>query len=1341
MKRISKIIGLFAAVLILLQTLPVLAWNHFEEYSTVASQKRFSAMCVDETTDIAYISDDETDIKVFDFSSPKHIKQIGSIATNEKYTSMGVYSNYLYAVADGKARIDIFNVADSSKLLLVGKISSPGVNRIEIINDDLYVASPNALSKYSLRKSYMGMLTASVATEGNIPCIGFGETYTCYTSYSGRVKILSSENFEVLGTVDIPADYPLGCTIYNNTLYVANSNSGNKKILQVDISNPEKPVLASQYDTVTAFFKVKVMNNTLYAMGWPRRPMQKFSVDSKGYITEMDTVWSMKSASDCYSDGTYDIILSGSALLVYDSTFEVTHDMLPRLKTEKEISRGFKSKFTDISGSECEEAVINLEKTDIISGIDDTHFGPDKNVTLAEFLTSLEKALNYMLKAYQKGKFIDVKPCDSYADVIQTAVDKGLLDSYFIKDEKIKPTRELTYEEMAAIYIKACILEGELSDELEFKSEDGKLSEDYMKYAQSLGIFENVSAAETVTRDKFAISLNNFYNLIYHTPEFKEDGKYPVSENKAVSFTQLLVKDSETVVCDGSSWKQEPAIIRITDAVEPGELFNLYGEGFTKNTAVYAEKVTASQYPDAPSENAVKCKIHEIDSEGQFVITQLPKEVQPGAYVIWAENEYGYSRPKFMNAVRVDWIDRKEALYNVPFKVLGKNLCAKEFGGEMASGVALVNGDTSYDLKIESINPYCIEAVVPESVPVGRYTVAVTNDGNVWDVANDLTDGITEIEVAGNVTDPLNLKMAWANRFVWDNVIDVTKAPYNVARDGMTDCSAAVQKAIDDAKAAGGGMVYLPKGVYKIKHIALPSKVTLVGDGMENTTILYINNDPEDKRVLIDTKDDGATDGIIGIADFTIKVPEGNMIPRAFVWLGEVWGDNYYSRSLRTAKYIFMKGIRQDIPVDLPDDKAAKGGSGAILFADSDVLAEDNIFYGRTSGITSTNIGTYAYFINNHLTISSGHIFAIASKTVYEHNVFNFINDLVEHSYSQGLFCRSYAYAYRNSFKNQGEIDETTGEVICAESYMGETRMVGNVASCAGNTVSAVPTDGAADFLCGKSFLNVDYWDINNGQSYDSCYILITKGRGLGQYRKVVAADKEKREITIDTPWDIQPGPGSRFVLTSLIVGDLWYNNSSYHTLEGLSLYGNCVDCVVAGNREVDGSGTSMRSFIQRPSETTAQVVPSYFNRIADNEFLGVSKVAEGNNIRIHAETFEPTDASIFCYIAYGIDIKNNVLNDEGRPLRNNMDTWGEPGWPGRGILILGFTQDNLAGKKNYKGVIVEKNNVKMNAPCMEVYDIEGGSSGYGMAVYDNDFESPEESIIDNDKVITYIQD
>ena len=95
MKRISKIIGLFAAMLILLQTLPVLAWNHFEEYSTVVPQKRFSAMCVDETTDIAYISDDETDIKVFDFSSPKHIKQIGSIATNEKYTSMGIYSNYL----------------------------------------------------------------------------------------------------------------------------------------------------------------------------------------------------------------------------------------------------------------------------------------------------------------------------------------------------------------------------------------------------------------------------------------------------------------------------------------------------------------------------------------------------------------------------------------------------------------------------------------------------------------------------------------------------------------------------------------------------------------------------------------------------------------------------------------------------------------------------------------------------------------------------------------------------------------------------------------------------------------------------------------------------------------------------------------------------------------------------------------------------------------------------------------------------------------------------------------------------------------------------------------------
>ena len=69
---------------------------------------------------------------------------------------------------------------------------------------------------------------------------------------------------------------------------------------------------------------------------------------------------------------------------------------------------------------------------------------------------------------------------------------------------------------------------------------------------------------------------------------------------------------------------------------------------------------------------------------------------------------------------------------------------------------------------------------------------------------------------------------------------DVTKAPYNCPvqqlgqRDtlGDADCTAAIQAALDDAGKAGGGVVYLPAGYYRIEgYLTVPAGVELRGAG------------------------------------------------------------------------------------------------------------------------------------------------------------------------------------------------------------------------------------------------------------------------------------------------------------------------------------------------------------------------------------------------------------------------------------------------------------------------------------------------------------------------------
>lgn len=57
-------------------------------------------------------------------------------------------------------------------------------------------------------------------------------------------------------------------------------------------------------------------------------------------------------------------------------------------------------------------------------------------------------------------------------------------------------------------------------------------------------------------------------------------------------------------------------------------------------------------------------------------------------------------------------------------------------------------------------------------------------------------------------------------------IYNVTQAPYNADKTGATMASGAIQRAIDDANQAGGGIVFVPAGVYKSGNLTLKSNVT-----------------------------------------------------------------------------------------------------------------------------------------------------------------------------------------------------------------------------------------------------------------------------------------------------------------------------------------------------------------------------------------------------------------------------------------------------------------------------------------------------------------------------------
>jgi hypothetical protein len=91
------------------------------------------------------------------------------------------------------------------------------------------------------------------------------------------------------------------------------------------------------------------------------------------------------------------------------------------------------------------------------------------------------------------------------------------------------------------------------------------------------------------------------------------------------------------------------------------------------------------------------------------------------------------------------------------------------------------------------------------------------------------------------------------------NLFDVTKIPYNADKKGEKDATRAIQKAIDDAEAAGGGIVYLPAGTYKISVQSdsdtsvlkiTESNVVLRGDGPGQTYLFNKTTNMRGKSVI-----------------------------------------------------------------------------------------------------------------------------------------------------------------------------------------------------------------------------------------------------------------------------------------------------------------------------------------------------------------------------------------------------------------------------------------------------------------------------------------------------------
>lgn len=108
--------------------------------------------------------------------------------------------------------------------------------------------------------------------------------------------------------------------------------------------------------------------------------------------------------------------------------------------------------FKDAINHWAKDAIHDMGARMIVSGINNDTFGPDRDITRAEFAAIVVKALGLKSKT-GKSSFVDVKVTDWYQPFVETAYEYGIISG--VGENRFAPMNKITREQAMTIIAKA----------------------------------------------------------------------------------------------------------------------------------------------------------------------------------------------------------------------------------------------------------------------------------------------------------------------------------------------------------------------------------------------------------------------------------------------------------------------------------------------------------------------------------------------------------------------------------------------------------------------------------------------------------------------------------------------------------------------------------------------------------------------------------------------------------------------------------------------------------------------------------------------------------------------
>ena len=376
----------------------------------------------------------------------------------------------------------------------------------------------------------------------------------------------------------------------------------------------------------------------------------------------------------------------------------------------------FAATFSDVSSDKnYYEPVSVLSAFGIINGYEDGTFGPDKNVTRAEFSVMLMRALGSanMGNPDPAGMpFTDLADTSWAVSDIRTAYDLGIING--MSATTFEPNSNVTYEQ--ALKMIVCALNyGAHADQIQSTAPNQPWYHGYLQTAISLGLVNGVSYVVQQPAKRWEIA-----QMIYNSFEVKLLEKLEVSgggvmyqESKETilgsklgitkSRGEVIADETNTIAADGSTARAGFALIldSITGKVVTVAKNNISVAGLLGKSVDYFYKA------DSYGENTLIHIISKGGSSSSVKVNASDVNVITGSYAS------GYKVEYYPSATAT----RPQVLNVEPAPVISIN--GKVYSGLTANALMIEAGSLEFimtDGKYTKINIESFETYVVKSV-------------------------------------------------------------------------------------------------------------------------------------------------------------------------------------------------------------------------------------------------------------------------------------------------------------------------------------------------------------------------------------------------------------------------------------------------------------------------------------------------------------------------------------------------------------------------------------------------------------------------------------------------